>query len=90
MIKDLPAAESSILKHAYADAIKTIWAVMCGLAGAALIATIFIKEYTLDQEHFGEQGYVDPKKSKVLVTQHADEAVLASANESEKPQPSNI
>jgi hypothetical protein len=63
-ISSLPPIQSNILKHAYADAIKTIWATMCGLSGVALIATCFVNEYTLDQTLAGEQGFVDSGKTK--------------------------
>jgi hypothetical protein len=53
------APETLILKHAFADAIKTIWAVMCGISGLALIATLGIKGYKLDQALVGEQRFVD-------------------------------
>lgn len=58
------APETLILKHAFADSIKTIWAVMCGIAGLALIATLGIKRYKLDQELTGEQGFVEGVRNK--------------------------
>jgi hypothetical protein len=83
-ISSLPPAQSNILKHAYADAIKIIWATMCGLSGVALIATFFVKEYTLDQMLAGEQGFVDPGKAKnagaieKLLDDEAEKAVTGS------------
>jgi hypothetical protein len=63
-ISSLPPVQSSILKHAYADAIKVIWATMCGLSALAMMATFFVKEYTLDQMLSGEQVFVDSGRSK--------------------------
>jgi len=70
-IRTLPshAPETLILKHAFADAIKTIWAVMCGIAGLALIATLGVKGYKLDQALSGEQGFLDGVMDAVVVAQ---------------------
>lgn len=51
-----------VLKHAFASSIKIVWVVMCGLAGMALIATLFIKGYDLNQALATEQGFVDSGK----------------------------
>lgn len=60
-IRTLPsdAPETLVLKHAFADAIKTIWVVMCGIAGISLFASLGVRGYKLDQELTGEQGFVD-------------------------------
>jgi hypothetical protein len=60
-IRRLPsdAPETLILKHAFANSIKTIWAVMAGLAGVALIASLGVKEYEIDQQLSGDQGFMD-------------------------------
>ena len=49
--------QKPILQVALSKSIDTIWLVMCGLAGLALISTIFIKQYNLDQEIMTEQGF---------------------------------
>ena len=46
------------LRLGFADSYRTIWAVMCALAGVALIASLFIEEYDMNQEHLTEQGFV--------------------------------
>jgi hypothetical protein len=51
-----------VLKHAFANSIKIVWVVMCGLAGLALLATVFIKRYDLNQALATEQGFVDAGK----------------------------
>ncbi|KUJ06829.1 MFS general substrate transporter [Mollisia scopiformis] len=68
-IRSLPsdAPETLVLKHAFADAIKTIWAVMCGIAGLALIASLGVRGYELDQALSGEQGFVDGVRSDEIV-----------------------
>lgn len=67
-IESLPQIQSDILKHVYADAIKVIWATMCGLSGIALIATLFVAEYTLDQMLASEQGFLESEKAEEAVT----------------------
>jgi hypothetical protein len=47
------------LRVAFAHSYRTIWAVMCALSGVALIASLYVKEYDLNQEHVTEQGFVN-------------------------------
>ncbi|KAL8706384.1 MAG: hypothetical protein Q9201_000529 [Fulgogasparrea decipioides] len=49
--------QKHILANALSKSIGTIWAVMCGLAGAALISTISLKHYNLNQALVTEQGF---------------------------------
>ena len=49
--------EKTQLVQAYADSIKTIWVVMAALSGAVFVSSIFVKEYSLDQEHKTLQGF---------------------------------
>lgn len=56
-----PAKEA--LVQSYADALKTVWAVTCGLAGAGLVASLFIQHFSLDRALTTEQGYKQEKKS---------------------------
>ena len=51
--------EKSALVGAYADSLQAVWATMCGLAGAALIASFFMKHISLDRQLNTEQGLVD-------------------------------
>jgi hypothetical protein len=51
-----------VLKHAFANSIKIVWVVMCGLGGLALFATVFIKGYDLNQALATDQGFVDAGK----------------------------
>lgn len=39
------------LVQAYADSIKMIWVVMAALSGTAFISSVFVKGYSLEQEH---------------------------------------
>ena len=53
-----------ILKKALSDSIATIWAVLCGLAGLALITSLFLKHYDLNQALQTEQGFEGQSKGK--------------------------
>ncbi|CCU74933.1 Putative MFS Transporter [Blumeria hordei DH14] len=52
-----PGPQKTQLIQAYSDALSMIWVVMCAVAGLGLLLSIFIKGYTLEQEHKTLQGY---------------------------------
>lgn len=52
------------LIQAYADALKVIWAVMCGLSAVAGIASLFTHAYSLDQALQTEQGVMPDRRKK--------------------------
>lgn len=58
-INMMPASDprKHMLANALSKSIGTIWAVMCGLAGLALISTIFLKPYSLNQALVTEQRF---------------------------------
>lgn len=45
------------LIQSYADSLKTVWIVMCALAGVALLSSFFIKGFELDRALETEQGF---------------------------------
>jgi hypothetical protein len=49
--------EKTQLIQAYADSLKIIWIVMCALSAVAMVANVFIKGYSLEQEHKTLQGF---------------------------------
>jgi hypothetical protein len=53
--------ERTQLIQTYDDSLKIIWIVMCALSGVGLIASLFTKGYTLNQEHKTLQG-LEPGK----------------------------
>jgi hypothetical protein len=83
LLSDAP--QTLILKHAIADAIKTIWAVMCGIAGIALIASLGVKGYKLDQALSGGQGFVDGDRSNGAMDESERDGTAQMT-----PQPSEI
>jgi EmrB/QacA subfamily drug resistance transporter len=66
-INAMPDADptKTILKTALAHSIRPIWALMCGLAGLALMTTVFIKGYDLDQKLATEQGFEGQEKKNL-------------------------
>ncbi|KAH6672347.1 major facilitator superfamily domain-containing protein [Halenospora varia] len=50
MLKNMPAGQDkSDLMQAYADSLKVVWIVMCGLAGLGFFISLLIKDYPLDR-----------------------------------------
>ena len=56
--------KSVILKQALSDSIGTIWAVVCGLAGSALLTSLFIRHFDLNQALQTEQGFEGQQKDR--------------------------
>jgi hypothetical protein len=77
-MQSLPATspQKIILKAAFAGSIKTVWAVMCGLAGLSLIISAFIKEYDLNVAISTDQGFVDRTKVTRIMRVEGGESVV--------------
>ena len=58
------------LVQAYANSLKVVWVSMCGLAAVALLTSVFVKEFSLQQEMVTEQGM--KHKSKVVDAESSD------------------
>lgn len=66
IIQAMPTGEERAqLVQAYSDSLGVIWLTMLGLAAVAGIASLFTKEYSLNQEHVTNQGYDGEKRSGV-------------------------
>ena len=58
IIKAMPAGVMrSQLMQGYADSLKVVWAVMCGLAFVGLVTSFFVKEYDMNRPLQTEQGF---------------------------------
>ncbi|MCJ1385149.1 hypothetical protein MMC17_008268 [Xylographa soralifera] len=66
IINSMPSddPETMMLKTAFSDSIRTIWAVMAGLAGVAFISSFFVKHYDLNQKLVTEQGFAGQSKPR--------------------------
>ncbi|KAI9816628.1 MAG: hypothetical protein M1832_005013 [Thelocarpon impressellum] len=61
VIKALPADQDAVkadIVASYVDALQVVWAVMCGLAGLGLLASLFTKGLGLDRELETDQGFL--------------------------------
>jgi len=59
IIKGMPAGpERAQLVDAYNDSLRIIWASLVAFAGAGLVLSVFIRGYSLNQEHVTKQGLV--------------------------------
>lgn len=64
VIKDMQeGAQKEALKQSYADALKIVWAVLCGLAFVGLVSSLATRHFSLDVELETEQGFVEGKKA---------------------------
>ena len=54
--------EKAQLTQSYADSLKVVWAVMAGLAGLALLLSLFTGAYSLDVDLQTEQGFQKDKR----------------------------
>jgi len=66
------------LIQAYADSLKVVWVTMCGLAGAALISSFFVKGYTLNVALDTEQGFKHEKKVVDVESSDSDNKIESS------------
>jgi len=50
LLRDMPdTPDRADLKQAYADSLKVVFAVMCGLCGVGLLLSLLVKDYSLDR-----------------------------------------
>ncbi|KAK8063058.1 hypothetical protein PG997_015155 [Apiospora hydei] len=64
LLEEMPAGlQKTELVQAYADALKTVWMVMCVLSGVAMIGSFFIKQISLDREHKTQHGIASVESS---------------------------
>lgn len=58
------SSDKLILRTAYTDSLRTIWIVVCALAGISLLLTFFIQEYNLNVGLETEQGLISGKRTE--------------------------
>lgn len=51
--------QNIILKHAFANSTRVIWAAMTGIAAIGLLASCFVKGYKLERAISTKQGFVE-------------------------------
>jgi MFS family permease len=66
ILNAMPQGQNKIdLVQAYADSLKVVWVVMCGLAGLGLLASLLIQDYPLDR--FAIAGKVMEGEGEVYI-----------------------
>lgn len=68
VIRGLPDddPEKLMIIHAYADALKVLWAVMAGLAGVAGLLSLGTEELSLEVKLGGEQGLREDNRERTV------------------------
>jgi hypothetical protein len=84
--KSLPqnSIEKIHLKTGFANTLKIVWEVLCGLLGVALLASLVLKRYDLDQGLQTEQGFVSGAQRIHSVALRQGEALLVNDVELEE------
>ncbi|KAE8449578.1 hypothetical protein EG329_007908 [Mollisiaceae sp. DMI_Dod_QoI] len=62
LIGTFPASVIEIYSYVYADSLRTVWYVTTGIAGAGLLASLVIKDASMDKGHQSSQGFKDKEK----------------------------
>ncbi|KAL1301487.1 hypothetical protein AAFC00_005733 [Neodothiora populina] len=76
VIKNMPPGlERALLVQSYADALKIVWAVICGLAFLGLCTSLFTRHFSLDRPLETDQGFVDGGGSGAAQRKASDEDV---------------
>jgi hypothetical protein len=74
LVQVIKAMDEGLMKtqlvQAYANSLKVVWVSMCGLAAVALVTSLFVKEFSLQQEMVTEQGF--KQKTKVVDAESSD------------------
>jgi hypothetical protein len=60
------STDTLLLKIAFANSIRTVWASMCGVAGLALMLSLFLKGYDLNQTHETDQRFAGDKRTTAI------------------------
>ena len=76
-IKD--SVERSMVIQVYADSLKTVWAVLCGAAGLALLTSLMITDLSLDRQFVSPQQMPSDSDDATLLDNKVEEGGSASA-----------
>jgi len=83
VIKDMaPGLAKTELVQAYADSLKVVWVVGCGLAAVALVMTFAVKAFSLNVAIDSEQGFKGKQKLADPESREGEKQVLDSGDSS--------
>ena len=90
VIKALPVSSTRRIEltQVYADALRVIWAVMCGFSALGLFSSLFTKAYGLDVALETEQGFQHTPESETQTTPEV--VALRVSSETRKTEASNV
>ncbi|KUJ17339.1 MFS general substrate transporter [Mollisia scopiformis] len=61
IIEMFPKVVVEVYRYIYSDALRTVWHVTTGIAGAGLLASLVIKDASMDKGHQSSQGFREGK-----------------------------
>lgn len=69
LLEEFPRGIIEIYRYVYADSLRVVWYVTTGLAGAGLIASLLVRNVSMDRGNNAKQAFKDPKKPKIVAMQ---------------------
>ena len=74
IIKKTPAGSDKVdLQTAYTDSLRTVYIILCALAGVALLTTFLIKEYDINVALETQQGLIQKKEENTTAAEKGKE-----------------
>lgn len=65
IIRAMPYTQDKLdIQQAYADSLRIVWAVCCGLSGATLLVSLLTRSYSIDQDQTTNQGVIEKDERK--------------------------
>lgn len=81
-IKD--SNDRTMVIQVYADSLKTVWAVLCGAAGLALLTSLVIKDLSLDRQFVSPQQEHSDSDDATLLDNKVEEGSASTAAQEEE------
>ena len=73
--------DRNMVIQVYADSLKTVWAVLCGAAGLALLASLMITDLSLDRQFISPQQMPSDSDDAALLANKVEEGAPAREEE---------
>lgn len=68
-IGEFPVEITNVYRYVYADSLRVVWYVTTGLAGAGLIASLLVRNESMDRGNNAKQAFKDQKNSPPVGTE---------------------
>lgn len=66
-IRQFPGSVQTVYSSIYADALRVVWYVTTGIAGAGLVISLFVRNESMDRGNNSSQGFKDDKTPKATI-----------------------